>query len=559
MTLFRTKSFLTSLAFIGACSSVCVFAGCSDDDDDGGHDHDAGTGGSKATGGKSGTGGKSTGGGGASSGGASSGGGPGTGGANTGGSASGGDGGVVPDSGAGGSVPDGGGDSGEVAPDEAGVRIVHASPGAPSVDIYAKGSTAPLAKNVAYGEATGYVTVSPGTFQFEVRQAGTAATSTPAFTTPNVTIGGGKRYTAVAAGNLGSSEPADRFRVLALEEGFGDAEAGKTRVRIVHAAYDAPSVGVDIGNDDASAPEIATLARFADSGAEGAEVDSGEALQIGVIVNANPLTAFTTPKLPDKKNVFLIATGLTSKFARDPLGLQGLAVMSDSTTVFIKQNPRIYAVHASPDAGPVDVFSGNTEVIDNTSFGKLSLVQVPPGAVTLDFFAGVAGKSPRPAGDPAASGQTPALEAGNSYLAVAAGAVTAPSTFSLITVAEGFDAASATQARLRAVHASADGPAVDIGTVATTGILSTPVFTNAKYKDVTPVAGANVDVGSVTIGLAPTGTTTTSAEFDATLTASERGFVIVAGKYAGTNPNPLQLLVVNTTGVFWSISASPKK
>jgi hypothetical protein len=554
MKLLSSKTSLSSVMFVAACSFACALTGCGDDDDG---DHD-GTGGKYGSGGSS-SGGKN------GSGGSSSGGKPASGGASSGGGGSSGGGtsgagGQVPDSGAGGYPADSGApDSGDPGPTEAGVRLVHAAAAAPAVDVYRKGSTTPIARDISYGEATGYVTIDAGTYQFELRPAGAAASTAPAFTTPDVTVEGGKKYTAVAAGDLASSTAADGFRILPLEEGFGDNVAGKSRVRLVHAAYDAPTVAVDFGNDDGTAPEVTAVARFGVTDAEGAEVDSGELLQIGVVVNQSAITAFTTPELPDAKNVFVIASGLTSKPMSDPLGLQAIAVLPDSTTVFIKQNPRIYAVHASPDAGAVDVFSGSTEVIDNTTFGKLSVLQVPPGAVTLDFFAAAAGKSTRPVGAPAASGSTPALQAGNSYVAVAAGTVTAPATFQLLTAAESFDGVTASQARLRVIHASADAPAVDIGTVTTAGTLVTPpLFVNAKYKDVTPAAGTVVPVGALTLGLAATGYTATAAEFSVTTTAGEKSFVIAAGTFAGAT-YPLQLLKVNTTGLIWSIAAVPKK
>jgi hypothetical protein len=569
MNLIRTRSFLSSFVLLTASASAYTLSACSSDDDNN-NGNDGGNGGNYSTGGKSSTGGK-TGSGGSGTGASTSTGGSGAGGTGAGGTGGNGTGattatgGYGPDSGTDGGGTDGGGgaDSGEPGPTEGAVRIVHAATAAPNVDIYRKGSTTALAKNVAYGDSTGYLTVDAGTYQFEVRAAGAAATSTAAFTTPTIAIKGGTKYTAVAAGNLASSDTADRFRILPLEEGFGANAAGKTRARLVHASYDGPAtVSVDVGNDDAAHAEVTDLARFGVSDAEGTVLDSGAHVQIGVAVPGNPdpvvLTAFTTPELPSGKDVFIIAAGSVAKFARDPLGLQAIVVYPDSTTELIKQNPRIWALHASPDAGPVDIFVGTKEVVDYEAFGQLALTQVAPGAaVKLDFFAGTSGKTARPAGDPVASGSTPALDAGNSYLAVAAGTVTGTPTFSLITAAEGFDAGTATQARIRAIHASADSPAIDLGTVTTAGTLASAIFTNAKYKDVTPVAGTNVAVGALTLGIAPTGTTSTLADFAVTTTANERAFVVAAGKYTGT-PNPLQLLVVNTSGLLWGVEAITK-
>ena len=43
------------------------------------------------------------------------------------------------------------------------LRVVHASPDAPAVDVYAKGVTTPLFTNVKYGQATGYIDVAEAT------------------------------------------------------------------------------------------------------------------------------------------------------------------------------------------------------------------------------------------------------------------------------------------------------------------------------------------------------------------------------------------------------------
>ena len=44
------------------------------------------------------------------------------------------------------------------------IRVVHASPDAPAVDVYAEGVSSPLLEDVAYGETTSYLSVDPGTY-----------------------------------------------------------------------------------------------------------------------------------------------------------------------------------------------------------------------------------------------------------------------------------------------------------------------------------------------------------------------------------------------------------
>jgi hypothetical protein len=461
--------------------------------------------------------------------------------------------------GAGGAPADGGADVDAGPPGM--VRVVHAAAGASSVDLYTKGSSTPIAKALAYGKSTDYLNLTPGAYELEVRTAGAAASSDPIYTTPVIDVVSGKKITAIAAGTVGSTDAKDSFRVLPLEESFTAATAGTTRVRVVHAAADAPTVGVDVNNDNPTAPEIATLDRFADTGAAGIELPSNNALvQIGVDAAGARVTAFTMPKLPDGEDVFVIAAGRLGKLARETDGFSLIAVMADSTTALIQQNPRVYGLLASTDAGAVDVYTGNIEVLDNVAFGSLNSFQVPPQAFTLDFFAGTAGLNPRPSTPPLATAILPTLLAGQQYLAVGAGQLkTAPTTFQMFTVPEGFELADTTKARLRVLHASIGEPAVDVGTVTVAGTLVTPplLATNLTFGQVSPLGGVSSPVGDVRIGLAATGTTPTLAEFGVTTTNGERAFVVVAGDAANAT-YPLQLIVVDTSVSPWKKTLVPK-
>ena len=96
----------------------------------------------------------------------------------------------------------------------ASLRVVHGSPDAPAVDVYAKGSTTPLFSAVAYGAATDYITVPAGDYVIELRAAGTAASSAAAHTTGTLSLTADARVTAIAVGLLGSTDPASQLRVL---------------------------------------------------------------------------------------------------------------------------------------------------------------------------------------------------------------------------------------------------------------------------------------------------------------------------------------------------------
>ena len=158
--------------------------------------------------------------------------------------------------------------SDELATSKARIRIVHASAEAPAVDIYAVGSSTPAVVGIKFGETSPYLALPTGSYAFQVRVAGSSALQTPLYTTPVVKLETGKKYAAIAAGNPKFLHPstaaraASAFRVLALEESYGPSAPHSARVRIVHGSADAPTVGIDLGDDDAKAPEVSALNRF---------------------------------------------------------------------------------------------------------------------------------------------------------------------------------------------------------------------------------------------------------------------------------------------------------
>nr|WP_228530835.1 MULTISPECIES: DUF4397 domain-containing protein [Myxococcaceae] len=430
---------------------------------------------------------------------------------------------------------DGGGDGGGGNAPSAGtarLRVVHAAPDAPAVDIYAEGQSTPLFSNAAYTQTTAYRDVNAGTYTLQVRPAGAAATSAPVYTLGPVTLARDTQVTAVAAGLLASQAAEDRFRILLLQEGFTQPGASEVRARVVHAGADAPDVGIDVGDDDSV--ELPSLARFADSGAAGVALPAGQALQVGIVTTgagAKRVTGFTTPALPGGASLFVIATGLLAHEGDAPDGFGLLAVGPQGTVGLLRQNPVVYVLHAGPDAPAVDVFSG-TKIVSNLAFGELSDgLQVPPDTYGVEVFPAHAG-SDRPSGEPAASASL-TLEAGESYLVSAAGFVTnvggARQPLALHTFAADFANPAAGTARVRLLHQSPDAPAVDVGTV-TGGQLDTPpAFANIAYPNASAPEGAALPATPLTVGVAAAGTRTPVATFDATPTAGARVFAVAAG------------------------------
>ena len=89
-------------------------------------------------------------------------------------------------------------DNAAPAPGMAKVRVVHAAPDAPAVDIAVAGGPV-LFADIAFKQDGGYAMVPAGTYDLEVRVAGT---ETVALALPGVTLGDGQIVTVFAAGLL---------------------------------------------------------------------------------------------------------------------------------------------------------------------------------------------------------------------------------------------------------------------------------------------------------------------------------------------------------------------
>ncbi|WP_240334602.1 DUF4397 domain-containing protein [Halorussus sp. MSC15.2] len=117
----------------------------------------------------------------------------------------------------------------EVSEGNASVRLIHASPDAPAVDVTVAGSGAVLYDNVTFGNATDYVEVPAGDYTLEVRPA-TENNDGEVVTTFDVSLESGTAYSAIASGYLTpDDEPADvPFDLIVATDAGGEAMTNET-------------------------------------------------------------------------------------------------------------------------------------------------------------------------------------------------------------------------------------------------------------------------------------------------------------------------------------------
>jgi len=133
------------------------------------------------------------------------------------------------------------------------VRVVHASPDAPNVDVRVDHAVA--LTNVPYLGVSDYLSVPAGTRNFKVNAAGTATTVIDA----NATLAQGQDYTVIASGLVSDIAP------IVLTDDNTAPAAGNVRVRAIHGAPSAPAVDIYVtapGADLATATPVLTNVEF---------------------------------------------------------------------------------------------------------------------------------------------------------------------------------------------------------------------------------------------------------------------------------------------------------
>ena len=136
------------------------------------------------------------------------------------------------------------------AADDAMVRVLHASPDAPAVDVYVNGTKVgdPLA-GLEFGDLSAYVALPAGTYDIKVCAAADA--SICPIDASGIVLAAGTHYTIAATNVLASIEA----QIITDD---ATLVADKTLVRVVHFSADTPAV--DVLTQDGAAKVVENLA-----------------------------------------------------------------------------------------------------------------------------------------------------------------------------------------------------------------------------------------------------------------------------------------------------------
>ena len=134
------------------------------------------------------------------------------------------------------------------ADDDARVRVLHASPDAPAVDVYVDGAEA--ISDLAYPDITGYVALPAGDHLVEVFPASADGSGTPVISA-TLTLAAATDYTVAAVGEVAAIEP-----LVLVDDNSAPAD-GNAHLRFVHASPNAPAVDIAVTGGDVVVPNAA--------------------------------------------------------------------------------------------------------------------------------------------------------------------------------------------------------------------------------------------------------------------------------------------------------------
>ncbi len=324
------------------------------------------------------------------------------------------------------------------------VRVTHASPDAPNVDIYLNNEPNPIVANLAFGSASPILPIASGTYTVRVRPAGDKQTTVFQAV---VGVRSGEMLELVAQGILGAGG-AQAFDIGVYRVSLAET-GGQARVYVIHASPDAPAVDVRSG-------DTVLLRRIAFGQANTRaplEVPAGS-VPIQVVA-AGTTSAVIDATLDLAANRIYTILAINRLASISPLILQALPLRAAPAPTTPTGTVRV--THASADAPAVDVYLNNNRAIQNLEFGKSTdLIDLPAGTYTVAI---------RPAG--AAATSAPVFEtqlsvpANRTTEVVAMGLLAGSPNFMLGTYTIARSATNG-KARIYVLHAAPKAPAVDV-------------------------------------------------------------------------------------------------
>lgn len=376
------------------------------------------------------------------------------------------------------------------------VRIVHASADAPNVNILIDGDIA--FEDVPFLAATALTELDSGDYDIQVDGRLPDGEVTTVIGPVTLALEADTQYNVLAIGDVGG----EGIEALVLTQPANEIEAGNVRARIVHAAPGAPEVEVYVTAPGELSPDETPLGSFAFGGDLGpVEVAAGD-YQIRVAVPGDERTVVFDSgavALPDGGDLLIAAVPNTGP-GDSPI----VMLVADDSAAFtlldIGTPATARVVHASPDAGSVDVLVDDNLAVANLAFPEFTdYLPLAPGEYNIKVT---------PADNPG----TVAIEAdleldvGTEYAIVAVGELGVATIDALVLVDD--NRRVATAAKLRIVHGSPNAGPVDIYVTGVGEAIDQAEPAIADFEFLAQTGYLNLAAGDYAVTVTAAGTTT---------------------------------------------------
>jgi len=402
----------------------------------------------------------------------------------------------------------------DVTEADATVRVVHASPGSPNVDVLVDGQ--PVVQDLAFGAATEYLPLKGGDHKVQVVPTGQNADA--ALIDTDFSVDSGKAYIFAAVNRLNEIE-GEVYDVK-----LDSIDSGKARVRVIHLSPDAGDVSVSVTGGDELWGGVsyrdASDYKDLDAGSYSLDV-KGEGDR--VLMSAQNLTLedgydydiLALGQIADQSFTLLPLSTQVSTPCTTSLGIDGSA---DDTCLRV--------VHAAPGGSEVDVYLNDSPIIQGLSFGTgTDFIAVPKGDEhKLQVVA--AGGTP---GDGNLLESDLDVDSRAAYEVVVTGN---PDDLKATTAKLDLSPLADGQSRVRVVHASPDAGSVDVAVAE-----GPTLFKGVEFRDVTDYS--SVDSGTYTVQVKKNDSVVITG--DLTLEAGMVYDVVAVGR---ADDNTLSLLVL---------------
>lgn len=251
------------------------------------------------------------------------------------------------------------------------VRFVHAYAGGGPVDIYVDGEIRVQA--LEYGIATEFASFPPGDHSLQVVAAGQDASA--ALLDEDFSTGEGEAFNAIVAGS------GDEIELNVSEVDLDAVDEGMARYRFIHASSDAgdidvgislgPDPGIDAGIGGDNDVDVTGIGYFSDQDYQ--DIEAG-VYDFVVTAADSDEVRFETPDVRFEAgqvyDLLILGQASDDSLMIVPLVTAVSRPCSELLEVGSAGDACVRFVHASPDAGDVDVYVGDDVVVQGLAFGQ---------------------------------------------------------------------------------------------------------------------------------------------------------------------------------------------